>query len=87
MSAIGIALVASGWVLLGVTLLAFMGLPAAGLRLAEHMDAVADGDLPSKQASVPHGHASRGWSRQQLAHRAGLPLAAPRRGAALIERR
>jgi hypothetical protein len=48
MSGIGIALAVAGWVLFGVTLLAFVGLVAAGLGLTEHMDAVADGDLPSK---------------------------------------
>jgi hypothetical protein len=48
MSGIGIALAVAGWVLFSVTLLAFVGLLAAGLGLTEHVDAVADGDLPSK---------------------------------------
>jgi len=45
---IGIALAVAGWVLLGVTLLAFVGLVAAGLGLTENIDAMADGDVPSK---------------------------------------
>jgi hypothetical protein len=32
----------------GVTLLAFLGLVAVGLGLTEHIDAMADSDVPSK---------------------------------------
>jgi hypothetical protein len=48
MSGIGIVLAVAGWMLFGVTVLAFVGLLAAGLGLTEHVDAMVDGDLPSK---------------------------------------
>jgi hypothetical protein len=48
MSGIVTALAVASWLLFGVTFLAFVGLLAAGLGLTEHVDAVADGDLPSK---------------------------------------
>jgi hypothetical protein len=54
MSGIGIALAVAGRVLFGVTLLAFVGLLAAGLGLTEHVDAMVEGDLPSNGFDFDH---------------------------------
>jgi hypothetical protein len=50
MSAIGVAFAVAGWVLFGVTLLAFIGLLVVGLGLTEHADTAAavDSDAPPK---------------------------------------
>jgi hypothetical protein len=50
MSAIGVAFAVAGWVLFGVTLLAFIGVLVVGLGLTEHADAAAavDSDAPPK---------------------------------------
>jgi hypothetical protein len=48
MSAIGIAFAVAGWVLFGVTLLAFIGLIVVGLDLTERADAATDRDAPAK---------------------------------------
>jgi hypothetical protein len=50
MSAIGVAFDVAGWVLFGVTLLAFIGLLVVGLGLTEEANAAAamDRDVPPK---------------------------------------
>jgi hypothetical protein len=50
MSAIGVAFAVAGWVLFGVTLLAFIGLLVVGLGLTEEANAAAamDRDVPPK---------------------------------------
>jgi hypothetical protein len=50
MSGTGIAFAVAGWLLFGITLLAFIGLLAVGLGLTEHADAAAaaDRDAPPK---------------------------------------
>jgi hypothetical protein len=50
MSGMDIAFAVAGWVLFGVTLLAFIGLLVVGLGLTEGADAVSamDGDVPAK---------------------------------------
>jgi hypothetical protein len=46
MSGMGIALAVAGWVLFGVTLLAFVGRRAVGLDGTERGHAAADRDVP-----------------------------------------